>query len=236
MFNSKIIIESFRRCKEPALLYSVFFLPSLLIPVEPRGTEFNNPRFLCFTFLTAILQGFLILYILRSIGSRSLVQYGFVPFRANHLLWSVIGFGFLILVLMGASFFVSLLPDTIQQPLTPPVRWIFTNYLWFPLLILSLGASAFFEELFFRGYLFEELKSNGISSPASGFITTLLFSLGHGAQGEAGILLAFVLGAVLLLLRIKTGSIWVTTLTHCLYNFTVLLIGTTLYKSLAPTV
>ncbi len=225
MFDRKIVVEIGRRCKEPVLLYCLFFLPTFLQARGPTGMEFNNPQFLLITALTALFQSLLVCYLIHSIGNRKMEQYGYIPFRVSFLFWGIGGWIFLS-VLAGISILIAAyLSDRIQELMGPPFRWRFYRFDLFPLLVLALGMGAFFEELFFRGYLFQELRALTVSSWGAGLITTLAFASAHGYQGGWGIFLAFVLGSVLLGLRILTKSIWVPAITHWLYNLFVLFLS-----------
>jgi len=225
MFDKKIVVETIRRCKEPALLYGLFFLPPLLQYRVPTGLEFNDPLFLLITTFTALFQSLLVYYLLSSVGSRNLEQYGFSSFRITFFLWGIGGWVLLLLIVGLSIFVLTIISDTTLDRLTPPFQWRFFRYDLFPLLLLALGVGSFFEELFFRGYLFQELRSIPIPSLGSAAITTFAFALGHGYQGGWGIFLAFVLGSVLLGLRVITKSLWVPTITHWAYNLSVLLLS-----------
>jgi len=218
MFDKKIVVETIRRCKEPVLLYCLFFLPPILQSRTPTGMEFNHPQFLLITTLTSLFQILLVLYVLSSVGNRRIELYGFVSFRAKDVSWGLGGW-ILLLILVGT------LSLTAQDRVDIPFQWRFFRFDLLPLLILTLGMGAFFEELFFRGYLFQELLSLSVPLPVAFGITTLAFAGGHGYQGWWGIFLSFLLGAVLLALRIRTGSLWAPTITHGLYNLTVLLVS-----------
>lgn len=218
MFDSKIVVEIIRRCKEPVLLYCLFFLPPILQSRVPTGLEFNHPEFLLITTLTALFQILLVLHLLSSVGNRRIELYGFVPLGVKDVCWGIGGWIFLLIL-------VGILSFTVQDRINLPFQWRFFRLDLLPLLILALGMVAFFEELFFRGYLFQELQSLPLPLPGAFGITTLAFAVGHGYQGWWGIFASFILGAVLLALRIRRGSIWASTVAHGLYNLTVLFIS-----------
>ena len=217
MFDKKIVVETIRRCKEPVLLYCLFFLPPILQSRVPTGLEFNHPQFLLITTLTALFQILLVFYLLSSVGNRRLELYGFLSFQVKDVFWGIGGWIFLLIL-------VGILSFAVQDRIDPPFQWRFFRFDLLPLLILALGMGAFFEELFFRGYLFQELLSLSVPLPGAFGITTLAFAAGHVYQGWWGIFLSFLLGTVLLTLRIRTGSLWAPTVAHGLYNLTVLLI------------
>lgn len=78
------------------------------------------------------------------------------------------------------------------------------------------------EELIFRGLLYGSLKK-GTSILVAAFITSALFAAGHLSESSSGPLYiagidTFVLSAVLIYLREKTGSLWASIGLHALKN------------------
>ncbi|MFQ3620280.1 MAG: CPBP family intramembrane glutamic endopeptidase [Spirochaetales bacterium] len=226
MFNKKIVVETLYCCKEPALLYGVFFLPTLFKSQLPSGTEFNNLQFLLLAICMALLQSSLVYYLLKN-TSRDFKKemYGLSPFRLLDLLWGIVGWIALGISIAFALFVLFLLPDSFSEQLRPPFQWRFYRTDLIPLVIITLGTGAFFEEFFFRGYLYRKFHFCTGSPLASAFLTTCFFALGHGYQGLGGLILSFFLGGILMVLRWYTHSIWAATLTHGLYNGSVLLLS-----------
>jgi len=78
----------------------------------------------------------------------------------------------------------------------------------------------FYEELLFRGFLFPALRRY-LPLVASIVIDGLLFALYHGPQlawSWAPMLLIFVVGSVLTIVRARTGSLGSAFLVHSAYN------------------
>ena len=90
---------------------------------------------------------------------------------------------------------------------------------WVGLLVVVLPLIAVFEELLFRAVLIGALSAGFDLSPwllAVG--SSILFALGHGIQGTAGILVTGLLGFVLAALFVLTGSLLVVIVAHYVIN------------------
>jgi membrane protease YdiL (CAAX protease family) len=90
---------------------------------------------------------------------------------------------------------------------------------WAVLLLVVLPLVAGFEELLFRGILIGAFSAGFDVSPwllAAG--SSVLFALGHGAQGRVGVLVTGVFGFVLAAAFVLTGSLAAVVLAHYLVN------------------
>lgn len=90
--------------------------------------------------------------------------------------------------------------------------------------VLSVGAFAFFEELLYRVFIFEGGLFLLGETTAGKKNFCILFALGlfaaaHRYMGMGAVVNAFLLGAILHLLYLKTGRFEIPCLTHCAYNF-----------------
>lgn len=79
--------------------------------------------------------------------------------------------------------------------------------------------AAFAEEGIFRGYLIRRLNSVTGSVPAAVVISSLIFSLGHGYEGTAGLVTVAVTGAVLALIYLWRKSLTAPIVLHFLQDF-----------------
>jgi membrane protease YdiL (CAAX protease family) len=89
--------------------------------------------------------------------------------------------------------------------------------------ILSITLAPLMEELFFRGFLYPVL-ARSLGLPAAVFLTALGFALLHGAQlmfSWGPVLVIFLVGIVLTLVRAKTNSVGAGVLVHMAYNATI---------------
>ena len=88
-----------------------------------------------------------------------------------------------------------------------------------PVLCLVILRAGFVEELFYRGYAMERLEALTGNRVVAFIAPLLLFAVFHYRQGMSGILIAFLMGAVLAGVYVYTRNLWVTITTHFLGDF-----------------
>jgi membrane protease YdiL (CAAX protease family) len=91
--------------------------------------------------------------------------------------------------------------------------------------ILSITLAPLMEELFFRGFLYPVL-ARSIGMPVAVFLTALAFALLHGAQlmfSWGPVLVIFLVGMVITVVRAKTNSVAAGVVIHMAYNGTLTL-------------
>jgi membrane protease YdiL (CAAX protease family) len=89
--------------------------------------------------------------------------------------------------------------------------------------VLSITLAPLMEELFFRGFLYPVL-ARGLGLPIAVFLTALPFALLHGAQlafAWGPVLVIFLVGTVLTMVRAKTNSVAAGVIIHMAYNGTI---------------
>jgi uncharacterized protein len=89
--------------------------------------------------------------------------------------------------------------------------------------ILSVTLAPLMEELFFRGFLYPVL-ARSLGLPVAVFLTALGFALLHGAQlgfAWGPVLVIFLVGFVLTMVRAKKNSVAASLLIHMAYNGTI---------------
>ena len=89
--------------------------------------------------------------------------------------------------------------------------------------ILSITLAPLMEELFFRGFLYPVL-ARSLGLPVAVFVTALGFALLHGAQlmfSWGPVLVIFLVGLILTVVRAKTNSVAASVLIHMAYNGTI---------------
>lgn len=93
--------------------------------------------------------------------------------------------------------------------------------------IFAVSLGPLMEELFFRGFLYPVLARRwGLS--AAILITSVAFGLIHGAQlafSPGLVLIVFLVGLVLTIVRAKTGSVGSSFVVHISYNSTLVILG-----------
>jgi membrane protease YdiL (CAAX protease family) len=91
--------------------------------------------------------------------------------------------------------------------------------------LLSITLAPLMEELFFRGFLYPVLERK-IGVPIAIFLTAFSFALLHGAQlmfSWGPVLVIFLVGMVLTVVRAKTNSVAAGVIIHMAYNGTLTL-------------
>lgn len=89
---------------------------------------------------------------------------------------------------------------------------------WWPLAILLVGVGApVSEELLFRGYLFPAIAQTRLGLWGATGISSGLWAVSHAYSG-IGMVQVFVIGLILSLILVRTGSLRVTMVCHALYN------------------
>jgi membrane protease YdiL (CAAX protease family) len=135
---------------------------------------------------------------------------------SNIAVYVLVGFA-LSLALQGLAHF---LPIPKELPIdsffrTPAEAWA--------LGILSVTLAPLMEELFFRGFLYPVLARR-LGLPVAVLVTALGFALLHGAQlmfSWGPVLVIFLVGLVLTMVRAKQNSVAASLLIHIAYNGTI---------------
>ncbi len=87
--------------------------------------------------------------------------------------------------------------------------------LWFALII----AAPFFEEILFRGFLFEGLRHSSLGFIGSTILASALWAGIHLQYGLYEIVIIFFVGLILAYAKAKTGSLYTPIAMHSLMNF-----------------
>ena len=141
------------------------------------------------------------------------IHWNWPPFPAVYVL---VGF----MLSVALQILASRLPIPKNLPIdtffrTPAEAWALT--------IFGITLAPLMEEFFFRGFLYPVLK-RGIGLPAAVFITAVAFALLHGSQlmfSWGPVLVIFLVGMVLTMVRAKTNSVAAGLLIHVAYNGTI---------------
>jgi membrane protease YdiL (CAAX protease family) len=75
------------------------------------------------------------------------------------------------------------------------------------------------EEIIFRGYLLLRFRGVTSSPVASVLFSSIIFSIGHGYEGTAGIVTVAVMGVVLAIVYLRRGSLVAPIVMHFLQDF-----------------
>lgn len=81
------------------------------------------------------------------------------------------------------------------------------------------------EEFLFRGYLIRRLGSATRSAGWAVVLSAVIFALGHGYQGGAGVITIGVVGLIFALIYLWRGSLFAPVVMHLLQDFTALIVA-----------
>jgi len=97
---------------------------------------------------------------------------------------------------------------------------IYDTSVWPALFVIAVVVFApAFEEIFFRGFLFEGFRQSRIGAIGAIAITAVIWALIHSFQyGLYSLAWILILGIVMGIVRLKTGSLWNTIFLHALVN------------------
>jgi membrane protease YdiL (CAAX protease family) len=93
---------------------------------------------------------------------------------------------------------------TVQSPLL----------FWFALVV----ATPIFEELLFRGFIFEGIRASPLGGFGAVTLTALAWTLVHHESDPFEFSIILIIGVMLGVARLRTGSVWVTMAMHMLHN------------------
>ncbi len=135
---------------------------------------------------------------------------------SNIVVYVLVGFA----LSLGLQALARFLPIPRELPIdsffkTPAEAWALS--------ILSVTLAPLMEELFFRGFLYPVLARR-LGLAAAVFVTALGFALLHGAQlmfAWGPVLVIFLVGIVLTMVRARTNSVAAGVLIHMAYNGTI---------------
>jgi hypothetical protein len=176
----------------------------------------HNPRLQ----LPAELAGYLVTlaFMAALVRSRGLPFWRTVRWRWAPGIPAYVLLGFLL------SVFVALATSVLPIPKSLPIEKYFADTLgvWM-LAIFGVTVAPLMEELFFRGFLYPAL-ARPLGAAWSVIITAAGFALLHSPQlggAWAPLLLLYVVGVVLTLVRVRTGSVVPGFFLHAAYNLTI---------------
>jgi uncharacterized protein len=109
-------------------------------------------------------------------------------------------------------------PKSLSGLLTPAGAWQFV------LAFLLVAVVAVAEETIFRGYLILRFEAITGSSVAAVFLSTIVFSVGHGYEGSAGVAAVGVIGLALAAVYLWRRSLIAPIVMHFLQDFTALIL------------
>ena len=170
------------------------------------------------TCVSAVICVGLIIIIVKVRRSISIAEYlGFRQITARTILVApAITVGFIILS--------GLIGTLLERPVSGFMLDAYNTSVW-PVLfwIAVIIFAPAFEEIFFRGFLFEGFRQSRIGSIGAIGLTALVWAVFHVQYDTYGIVTIFILGIVLGVVRLKTNSLWSTLIIHAFFNLIAML-------------
>ncbi|MDD5686948.1 MAG: type II CAAX endopeptidase family protein [Elusimicrobia bacterium] len=165
-------------------------------------------------FVTYIVQGPLLIYIMKIRKSFSIREYiGLkIPTKKESLKWSltfgiIIAVFYIIEIIIKRPFASQYLVDLYKTSRSPLL-----------LFIVVVIMAPIYEEIVFRGFLFEGIRYSRLKIVGAIIITSLIWASLHLQYGLYEIVTIFLMGLLFGFCRFKTGSIYLTIFLHMLVN------------------
>jgi len=209
-----------------ALLLLAIFIPSTFVLAGLMVGGLLHTRdlqTLSWQLILAQLVGYavglvVIFPLLPALAQRSWHALGLRPLRLRDLAYAVGGavVMFLAVAATGAlqDAVFHLKPDEVQVQWFRAVR----GSLVVMSVLFACVAAPFFEELLFRGFVFNALLRY-VPAWAAVVMSAILFGLSHWQRGNAGAIAPLIAGGVVLaLVYYRSGSIFASMITHALFN------------------
>jgi membrane protease YdiL (CAAX protease family) len=86
------------------------------------------------------------------------------------------------------------------------------------LALMMVAVVAVSEETIFRGYLMSRLRAVGLGAPFAVLVSSLIFAMGHGYEGAAGMVTVGAMGATFALIYLWRGSLVAPVAMHFLQD------------------
>jgi membrane protease YdiL (CAAX protease family) len=104
-----------------------------------------------------------------------------------------------------------------------------TERYWFAAVSFGAGTG---EELMFRGFGFRFFDHVGVSGQALIVVTAIVFGLAHSYQGWGGMIMTSIIGLVLGIFFVSSGSLWLPIVVHILFDLRIVFISPKVFEKL----
>ena len=200
---------------EPIIIYTILYFPAFFPSDSSNNSDiYKNSSLLLFYSVISLFQIFFLIYLLK-LKNTEAEKSGLKSFSFSAVSKSVIYAIFLIIIIILVNSFLNLFIKQTAFSIDKSAFFILKA------LIISLF-TGYREEAFFRSY-FISTSEVFYGKTVSVIISTLLFSLSHASGGIHAVLSAFFAGFFLSYIFLRNRNIHINALTHCIYNFIVLI-------------
>ncbi len=195
-------------------LATVLSNPGLNTKILVENLSSSGLVLACATFLTTPLcVGLVYLFVRLRKGARFGEYLGFNHVQgAQFLRWLLVALVFA----LGSD----AITQVLGRPLVPDFMVkayrtaYFVPFLWFALVV----AAPVFEEIFFRGFLFEGIRRSKAGPAAAVFLTSLSWTCIHTQYDAAQLAAVFAAGLLLGFAKLRTNSLYTPLAMHALVN------------------
>lgn len=191
--------------------------------IDPNISEFINDNLLHSIMLLSIIISVSVYFLVFTIKKRNFIEYlGFKRISKKNIIWTSIA-GFASYVFISIGWIIVLSNEKIMN--IPKITETFDNYseiveplmkgnILFIILIVGIVVPIF-EEILFRGLIFNKLRSN-MNIYLALILQAILFGIFHMniIQGIYTFLLAIIIGLTFIWLK----SIWAPIIIHVIFN------------------
>lgn len=223
-------VETRRRLlREVLVVLSLYLLPALVVP-SGLPAEGLDLRSLILTTARNLVFSLLIIYLADLRAERALLLGSAEASRRFPA-----GTAGLAVFVATTLFVLSLLVGAVAarfSPETPGVGEVLPALaashpavVWVPVVVIAMAIVGLTEELLFRAYLLHRFRRLEVPPIPAVVLAAGIFSLGHGYQGIAAMVFAFLAGICLGLLWLRFPRLPAFAIGHGSYNLAVLLIS-----------
>lgn len=218
-----------RLLREVLVIFSLYLLPSLVLPTGLPAVVIDL-RSLILTTARNLVFSLLIVYLADLRGERALLT-GLSPVSRTAPVGTIVLAGFVATILFLLSMLVGAVAARFSSEIPgvgavlPALAERHPRVIWLPVVVIAMAGVGLAEELLFRAYLIHRFRQLELSRGAAVVLAAGLFAIGHGYQGIAAIVFAFLAGIGLGALWLRRPRLLPFAVGHGIYNLVVLLIS-----------
>lgn len=188
-------------------------LDDIMVEVEGIISSYEGLIVSLSTFVVAVVGVGLILVIIRVRRGAGFAEYlGLRGINARTVLMAIV-------VIAAYIMLSGLLNTLLEKPVPESMLNVYRTSVWPVLFWLAVVVfTPVFEEIFFRGFLFEGFYQSRIGSAGAIGLTSISWALLHFQYDLHGMLEILVMGIILGIMRLKSRSLWGPVIMHALNN------------------
>ena len=214
--------ENFKKLFEPALMFSVLFLPGYISQYQPfDGRLLVDPIFNIVYLISVIPQVLLVIYLIVRNNVAGKENYGLKKITWKEALYGP-GVALAIFICILPFITLSSFTGVGSNKVLTDIKWQAVQPEILPIVFITSLATGYREELFFRSYLINKLTEASVEKRTAIVVSVLLFSAGHIYQGLFAFLSSVLIAMLLAVLFARYRNLHAISIGHGLFNFVVL--------------